>query len=120
MDPLHRRLLLILPLLVLLTGCAAPLAAPQASTRVYRMGYLGPDRMGPNQAEFLNELGRLGYVVDQNLTIEFRWAEGNYERLPQLAQELASLKLDAIFANGEIAAQPLLEADPSMPIVMVT
>jgi len=115
---LYAVILLILP--ALLFGCAAPMAAPQTTTRVYRMGYLGPTWMGPVQAEFLAELGRLGYVDGQNLIIEFRWAEGKYERLPELARELAGLNLDAIFANGEIAAQPLIEAGATAPIITST
>ena len=120
MDFRYRCLIVLGTLLTVSSACVVPEAPAQVAPRVYRMGYLGPTRMGPIQAELFNELGRLGYVVDQNLTVEFRWAEGNYERLPELARELAALKLDAIFANGEIAAQPLLETDTDAPIVMST
>ena len=68
----------------------------------------------------MQELAQLGYVVGQNLTIEYRWTEGKAERLRELAQELNALKLDAVFASSELPAQAMLEADSDVPIVMAT
>lgn len=117
----YRQLMILLCLLpVLIAACAAPAVDPQAASRTYRIGYIGAASPGPLHAVLLDELGRLGYVVGENLTIEYRWAEGKSERLPELAREMAAVKLDAIFASGEVAAQPLLEAGADAPIVMVT
>lgn len=116
----YRQLMILFLLLALITACAAPAVAPQAASRTYRIGYIGAASPGPLHAVLLDELGRLGYVVGENLTIEYRWAEGKSERLPELAREMAAVKLDAIFASGEVAAQPLLEAGADAPIVMVT
>jgi putative ABC transport system substrate-binding protein len=116
------RHLIIFVLLTLITACTGPVTPP-ATPRTYRIGYLGggaDPRPVPNGVAFVEELARLGYVVDQNLTIEYRWADGKLERLAELARELAMLKLDAVFAGSEPPAQALLEADIGVPIVMVT
>ena len=118
------RLLIIFALVAtLLSACGAPAIAPPATPRTYRIGYFGnggDPRPAPNNVAFVEELDRLGYVVGQNLTIEYRWAEGKAERLPELAQEFAALKLDALIASSELPAQAMLEADFGVPIVMVT
>lgn len=120
MDLRYRHLTVLFVLLGIITACTAPTAGPQATPRPYRIGYLGPGTPGPSRDAFVAELGRLGYAVNQNLTIEYRWAERKIERLPELAAELVALNLDAIFASGEVAAQPLLEAGADVPIVMAT
>jgi putative ABC transport system substrate-binding protein len=109
--------------LALITACIQLVATPTPTPRTYRIAYLasgGDPRLSPNGVAFVEGLAPLGYVVDQNLSIEYRWADGRTERLPDLARELASLKLDAVFAGSELPAQALLEADPNVPIVMVT
>ena len=63
----------------------------QQAARVPRIGYLQAGGLGPS-ASFLaalrQGLSETGYVEGQNLTIEYRWAEGNYDRLPALAADL--------------------------------
>ena len=71
-------------------------------------------------AEFVKGMRELGYVEGKNLVIEWRFADGHYDRLPGLAAEIAGLKVDAILAAGPpviIAAQ---KASATIPIVMVT
>jgi putative tryptophan/tyrosine transport system substrate-binding protein len=66
-----------------------------------RIGYL-MDRTGPGDFDeaFLQGLREHGYVVGQNIAIEYRWSEGNAERLPQLAADLVCRKVDIIVTKG--------------------
>ena len=62
----------------------------------------------------------LGYVEGKNLVIEWRFADGQYERLPGLAAELVQLKVDVIVAGGPPAIIAAQKATTTIPIVMVT
>jgi putative ABC transport system substrate-binding protein len=57
-------------------------------------------------------------VEDQNVKIESRWAEGNYERLPSLADELVRLRMDVIVTYGTPASQAAKRATDIIPVVM--
>src|SRR5262250_314957 len=94
---------LLLPLIAVLL--VAPIAAEaQRTGKVVRIGMLeqGGVASGPNPITdaFRQQLRELGYIEGQNLVIEYRLAEGNAERLPVLAAELVSLKVDVIVAGG--------------------
>jgi putative ABC transport system substrate-binding protein len=108
-----------------LTGSllAAPLAAEaQQAGKVYRIGYLStPTRASVERVlqAFLRTLRELGWVEGQNLTIEYRWAEGDVERLPDLATELVRRKVDVIVAPAGSAALAAKNATSSIPIVMI-
>jgi putative ABC transport system substrate-binding protein len=66
-------------------------------------------------------LRELGYIEGQNLVMEYRWAGGDYERLPRLAQELVGLKPDLIFsAGGPPAARAAKAATGTIPVVFVS
>ena len=69
---------------------------------------------------FLQELSKLGWNEGKNFTIEFRFAEGNPERRPQLATDLVRLKADLIVATGSQVAAAAKKATGTIPIVMVT
>jgi putative ABC transport system substrate-binding protein len=71
------------------------LADAQQGSKISRIGYLNP-RSGPGAREeaFRQGLRDLGYIEGKNIVIEYRWAAGNYDRLPALAAELARLKVD--------------------------
>ncbi|MGH9650140.1 MAG: ABC transporter substrate-binding protein [Terriglobales bacterium] len=120
-DPGNRRRLLI----ALATGAlAAPLAsfAQQKPPRVARIGFLGAASASaiPNWVETLRAgLRDLGYVEGKNIVIEYRWADGKYERLPGLAAELVQLKVDVIVAAGTPAIPAAQQATSAIPIVMV-
>src|SRR6266568_7977095 len=100
---------------------AAPLAAEaQQAAKVPRIGYLGnypPGAFPQNQEAFLQGLRDLGYVEGRNLVIEYRDAEGKFERLPALAAELLALKVDVIMAPTTAAALAVKQATSTLPIV---
>src|SRR5215210_2712889 len=80
----------------LMSGCGVQLR-PQPSAKVPRIGYLMIART-PAVDAFLEGMRDHGYVEGENLTMEWRSADGQYERLPALAEELAALKVDVIIA----------------------
>jgi putative ABC transport system substrate-binding protein len=97
-------------------------AEAQPAGKVYRIGYLSaPTRASVENAlgAFLRTLRELGWVEGQNLIIEYRWAEGKVERLPELAAELVRSKVDVIVAPAGSAALAAKGATSSIPIVMM-
>jgi len=107
----------------------APLAAEaQQAGKVYRIGILlgaspvselvGPEPRHRPTAAFMQRLRELGYIYGQNLQTEPRSAEGQPERLPELAEELVRLRVDVIVAATSGAARALKEATQTIPIVM--
>jgi putative ABC transport system substrate-binding protein len=101
---------------------AAPLAAEaQQAGKVYRIGVLTPSANVPLATfdAFRQTLRELGYVEGRNIAIEWRFAEGRYERFPELARELVGIKVDVIVAVIAVAAQAAKEATPTIPVVMV-
>jgi putative ABC transport system substrate-binding protein len=110
----------------LLTSLAGALAAPlaaeaQQAAKIARMGWLGDRPAGnPHLREaFLQGLRDLGYVEGRNLVIEYRSAEGKYERFPARAAELVALKVDVIVAPGTPAALAAKQATTTLPIVFI-
>jgi putative ABC transport system substrate-binding protein len=109
-------------LLILGTGItvALPLIAGAQRKAVPVIGYLGNNSPGisePSLAGFRQGLGEAGYVEGQNLTIEYRWAEGGYDRLPALATDLVGHKVDVIVASGTPGIQAAKSATSTIPIV---
>jgi ABC-type uncharacterized transport system substrate-binding protein len=98
----------------------APLAAQaQEAAKVARIGYLANNlAANPQMREaFRQGLRDLGYVEGRNLVIEYRDAEGKYDRLPALAAELVALKVDVIVVPTTLAAQAAKQATKTLPIV---
>jgi putative ABC transport system substrate-binding protein len=90
-------------------------------TKVRRIGFLGATYSSTNSARieaFRQGLRDLGYVEGKNIGIEYRWAEGKSERLPDLAADLVRLKVDIIVTAGPAATRPAKEATSTIPIVM--
>jgi putative ABC transport system substrate-binding protein len=76
-----------------------------------------PSSAEPFMAAFRQGLGEAGYVEGRNFTIEGRWAEGHYDRLPALAAELVDRKVDLIMANSPPSALAAKSATSTIPIV---
>ena len=74
--------------------------------------------MAARDEAFRQGLRALGYVVGQNITIEYRWADGKNERLPGFAAELVNLKLDVIVTHGVVATRAAKQATNTIPIVI--
>lgn len=114
--------------LVIALGASA-LAAPfgafaQQQGIAWRVGFLAgrgrPAAHDPNPfQEFSNGMREFGYVEGKNLAIEWRYTDGNLERLPRLAAELVQLKVDVIVAIGPQATDAAQKATSTIPIVMV-
>ena len=103
---------------------AAPLGSlAQQKGKVWRIGFLGAATASGSarRVEALRAgLRDLGYVEGKNIVIEFRWAEGNYERLPQLAAELVRLKVDVLVTAGTPSILAAKSATTTIPIVMAS
>ena len=93
------------------------------STKSVRIGFLGPNSAASTSARMDSlraGLRELGYVEGKNLVIESRWADGNYDRLPELATELVALKVDLILTSGTPGARAAKSATTTIPIILVT
>ena len=96
-------------------------AEAQQPMKVPRVGYLSAPSRSAQSARheaFRQGLRELGYVEGKNIVIEWRDAEGQLERLPDLAAELVRLKVDVIVAGGLPAARAAKQATTTIPIVM--
>jgi putative ABC transport system substrate-binding protein len=106
---------------------AGSLAAPgtalaQQAGRVYRVGFLWDSpAVWPHALEgFRRGLRDLGWVEGRNIAIEYRWAEGRFDRLDDLAQELVRLKVDVIVAPTSIYTAAAKRATATIPIVFAS
>ncbi len=109
---------------ILGTGLAASPAAAhaQAARKPYRLGFLGnstPELEAHLVGPFREGLRTLGYVEGRDLVIEYRWADGHYERFPQLVGELLARKADIIVAAGTPPAVAMKKATSTVPLVMI-
>src|SRR5215467_8750272 len=105
------------------SGVAAwPLAArAQTSGKTYRIGFLGVFSYAEYKRQvdaLLTGLRQLGYDEGKNIVIHYRWAEGRYDRLPELASELAKLNVDVIVTHSTPGSRAAKEATSTIPIVM--
>jgi putative ABC transport system substrate-binding protein len=101
-----------------------PLAVEaQQPGKAYRVGVLTNNASDPAEARlwqaFRSGLRERGWIEGENILIEFRGAEGNSARLPELAADLVRLKVDLIVARSSLFVQPAKEATSSIPIVFV-
>ena len=110
--------------MTLLGGAAAawPIAARAQQPTMPLIGFLGPalDRRRHWLAEFGKGLGAEGFVEGQNVTIEYRSANGGAEGLPELATDLVRRQVAVIFASGPPAAAAAKRATQTIPIVFVS
>jgi putative ABC transport system substrate-binding protein len=111
--------------LVLIGGgtIICPLSTRAQQKAMPVIGYLGgasPGPFAPFVGAFRQGLSEAGYVEGQNVAIDYRWAEGNYDRLPALAADLVSRKVDVIATSGgPVPARAAKDATSTIPIVFV-
>jgi putative tryptophan/tyrosine transport system substrate-binding protein len=99
----------------------AALASAQQPQTIPRVGILfigGRDQ--PHLEAFKQGLRERGYVEGKNIALEYRYAEGREERLPELAAELVQVKVDVIVVTADISAQAAQRATKTIPIVVTT
>src|SRR5215471_8542990 len=97
-------------------------AGAQQPGKIPRIGFLGNSTaaLEENLVEpFRQGLRDLGYVEGRNILIEYRWAEGKYERFPTLIAELVAQKVDIIVTAGTPASLAVKKQAPSIPLVML-
>src|SRR6478609_6498228 len=111
-------------LTVVSAAAAWPLAAHAQQSAVPVVGFLSGRSLASDSkllAVFTRALNEAGYVNGQNVAIEFRWADGQLGRLPELAAELIERKVSVIFAGAsDVAAGALRVAAATVPVVFAT
>jgi putative ABC transport system substrate-binding protein len=96
-------------------------AQAQEQSKIPRIGYLTASTPAANSHRsegFQQGLRELGYVEGKNIIVEWRYAEGKFDRLPALAAELVRLKVDIIVTSGATGTRTAKEATNTIPIVM--
>lgn len=112
-------------ILVRAAFCGVALTTPLASLaqqqlKVWRIGFLAADSSSSQVYEgFRQGMRELGYAEGRNFTIQWRFADGTYERLPGLAAELVRSNVDVIVAGTTLSVQAAHQATATIPIVMV-
>jgi putative ABC transport system substrate-binding protein len=104
--------------LVLFFGVAAEAQQTAKAPRIGFLSSLSPSSITARTESFRQGLHELGYVEGKNIVIEWRYAEGNADRLKELAAELVRLKVDVIVTGGPAVNRPAKEATATIPIVL--
>src|SRR5262245_60201944 len=108
-------------LVVMVLLALGVIAEAQQVKKVYRIGYLSTSDPATDstRAEAIRlALRERGYIEGQNITIEYRYAEGKRNRAPELAAELVRLKVDIILAaGGDLVIRAAINATKTIPIV---
>jgi putative ABC transport system substrate-binding protein len=115
-----KRKITVLTLCTLLFALCGSVDAQQTG-KIFRIGFLDPSTasgMAVLVDAFRQELSKLGWVEGKSITIEYRFAEGKTDRLPELAADLVRLKVDLIVVAGTVSALPAKKATTTIPIVM--
>jgi putative ABC transport system substrate-binding protein len=105
------------------SAAAWPVVARAQQASVPVIGYLspnGPDTLIVSMTAFFEGLKEAGYIEGRNLAVEYHWAEGRSERLPELAADLVKQRVNVIVASGLNAALAAKAATTTIPIVFTT
>jgi putative ABC transport system substrate-binding protein len=122
-----KKIITVLTLSAVLFALCSPVEAQQPKS-IPRIGFLSRDLhpsdsrapLPRNLEGFRQGLRELGYIEGENLIIEYRYAEGRFERLPALAEELVRLKVEIIVAESYSAARYAKKATTTIPIIMAS
>src|SRR5438128_7882052 len=115
-----KNILTVIAVVLVLVGSAVIVEAQQPG-KVWKIGVLVSTSQSLNASrdEALRQgLRELGYTEGKNITMEYRYAEGKLDRLPQLAAELVRQKVDVIVVSGTRVAVAAKEATSTIPIVI--
>jgi len=104
--------------IVLLTVSSGEAQQPAKLPTVGLLGAASASSYAPFVEAFRQGIHDRGYVEGKNVALEYRWAEGKYDRLPDLAAELVRLKVDVILTHGTPGTQAAKQATATIPIVM--
>jgi ABC-type uncharacterized transport system substrate-binding protein len=118
----NRKLAGLFAIVLALTMCGARIEAQQAG-KIFRIGFLDSSTASGSAVlleAFRQELSKLGWVEGKNITIEYRFAEQNNERLPELATDLVRLKVDLIVVAAQTTALAAKNATTTIPIVIAS
>ena len=120
-DQAWRRRRILLRAVLCGVAIATPLASlAQQQPKSWRIGFLAADASSTQVYDgFRQGMRQLGYAEGKNCTIEWRFADGTYERLPGLAAELVRLNVEVIVAGTTLSVQAARQAKATVPIVMV-
>jgi len=113
------RLIALAVLLALTLAAADTEAQPIPSRRIGFLNPASPVSMGPMHEAFREGLRELGWTEGQTVTIEYRWAYGDAQRVPALAAELVQLKVDVIVTTGTHPIRVVKETTSTIPVVFV-
>src|SRR3989338_6670528 len=117
---MKKKVILLLTFAFILAS--AQLAEAKQAKKVPRIGYLSTGSRSSVSASssvkaFLQGLHELGHIEGKNIAIEYRYAEGQSNRYPELAAELVRLKVDVIFTTTDPAVRAAKKASKTIPIV---
>jgi len=108
----------VLTVFMLSLGFLLPTSEAQQVTRIPRVGFVAPQgRSLPLFEAFRQGLANLGYVDGQNILIEPRFAEGHYDRFPDIFAQLVGLKVDVLAVTGAVTARAAKKAVSDIPLV---
>jgi putative ABC transport system substrate-binding protein len=109
----------VITIVGLVLGASLARAEAPQTARIHRVGFIypGSKQLTPLFDVFRRELAGLGYVEGQNIVIEPRFAEGQYERIPDLAAELVRLKMDVIAVQGAVTVRAARKVVTAIPMV---
>jgi putative ABC transport system substrate-binding protein len=108
----------------LLFALSFPVQAQQPTGKVARIGFLTTSSASNTETRLRHDAFRqglrdLGYVEGKNINIDYRYADGKLERLPELAEELVRLSVDVLVASNATVAQAAKKSSATIPIVML-
>ena len=114
-----------LALCAVLFALCAPTEAQQPEEKIPRIGFLifasaSDLRNAPRLDKFRQGLGDTGYVEGKNINIDYRYAEGKFERVPELVDELIRLKVDVLVVSDSSTARAAKKLTATLPMVVAT